>query len=58
MSLKDWYHTLNKEHLDSVPELQYINYIIPEQKAWTTLTRFRVRPFYYCSKPSAKRWKR
>jgi len=58
MSLKEWYHnvTMNKEYLEDIPSSTY--YINPKPINWTTLSRFRVRPFYYCSKPSTKRWKR
>lgn len=58
MNIRELYNSLFKECVNDVPYSQYINYIVPEPKIWTTLSRIRIRPFYYCSKPSTKRWKR
>lgn len=55
MGLRSWFAYSNFR-----PEYNDV-YYVPPPPVWTTTTTVttrNVRVFYYCSKPSTKRWKR
>lgn len=57
MSVKDWFLDYMSEYPSRTHETVY--YVEPAPMwSQTETTVYRDRPFYYCSKPSTKRWKK
>lgn len=62
MSFLDFFGTYRSYVPPVVPEYtrayEYIPTPVPTKQVWLETKTIRIKPFYYCSKPSTKRWKR